>query len=271
MNLPPIIEDMLSVTQNMQLHDFVDILILSVVFYLILNMIRASRSQVALRGMLLVLSTTLVIYLVTIVAGLSGTKAVLDRLWVVIVLIYLIVFQNEFKKSLIDYGRLPFFRALFKQEIRPLEEVIRAAGRLSEKKVGALICFERRTPLRPYIDTGTAIDSIVSVELLRTIFAVYTPLHDGAVIIRNNRVAAAGCLLPLTQQNLKQDMGTRHRAAVGMAEETDAVVVVVSEETGIISIAHDGQISRPETTDTLRQKLKDLFEIEEEDDDGEVI
>src|SRR5690606_32135019 len=105
-------------------------------------------------------------------------------------------------------------------------------------------------------------------ELLRTIFAMYTPLHDGAVIIRNNRVAAAGCLLPLTQQELTRDLGTRHRAAVGMAEETDAVVVVVSEETGTISIAFDGALYRPETPESLKEKLLDLFEILEEDADA---
>lgn len=271
MNIPPIIADMLSVTSNIQFHDLVDILILSVVFFLLLNMIRASRSQIALRGLLIVLTTTLIIYLITIVANLSATKALIDRLWVVIVLMYLIVFQHEFKKSLIDYGRLPIFRAFFRQELGPLEEVAKAAGRLSEKRVGALICLERRSPLRTYIETGTQLDALVTVELLRTIFAVYTPLHDGAVIIRNNRVAAAGCLLPLTEQKLNKDLGTRHRAAVGMVEETDCVVVVVSEETGTISLAHDGQLSRPETVDSLRQKLRDLFEIEEEDEDAEVV
>ena len=98
---------------------------------------------------------------------------------------------------------------------------------------------------------------------------MYTPLHDGAVIVRGNRVAAAGCLLPLTEQELSKDLGTRHRAAVGMAEETDSVVVVVSEETGTISLAVDGTLHRPETPDSLREKLLDLFEIEEEDGDGE--
>ncbi len=255
----------------MQIRDVIDILMISIVFFLLFNMIRKSRSQVALRGLLIVLSFTLLLYLITVMAELSATKALLTRLWVVFVLIFLIVFQNEFKKSLTDYGRLPIFRALFKQEAAPLDEVIKAVARLAEKKVGALICIERRTPLRPYIETGTMIDGLVTVELLRTIFALYTPLHDGAVIMRNNRIVAAGCLLPLTNQELSKDLGTRHRAAIGLGEETDAVVVVVSEETGTISIAYDGIIQRPETADSLRQKLRDLFEIEEEEADVEAV
>ncbi len=250
--------------------DVVDVFILSVVFFLLLNIIRSTRSQVALRGLAVILSATFFLYLITIVASLDATKALLERLWIVFVLIFLIVFQNEFKKSLTEFGRLPIFRVLFRQEIAPLEEIIKAVGRLSEKKVGALICLERRTALRTYIDSGTELDSLVSVELLRTIFAVYTPLHDGAVIIRNNRIAAAGSLLPLTEQKLNKDLGTRHRAAVGLGEETDAIVIVVSEETGVISLAYDGQLFRPETPDSLRQKLRDLFEIDEEDEDGEI-
>lgn len=266
-----ILSDLFSLAAGIQGRDLVDIFMVAVVFFLIFNMIRESRSQIALRGLLIVLSTTLILYLVTLLAELSATKALLNRLWVVIVLIFLIVFQNEFKKSLTDYGRLPFFRALFKQETTPIEEVIKAVGRLAEKKVGALICLERQNPLRPYIDTGTALDAQVSVELLRTIFAMYTPLHDGAVVIRNNRVAAAGCLLPLTEQELPRDLGTRHRAAVGLAEETDAVVVVVSEETGTVSLAVDGQLVRPLTTDALRQKLRELFELGEEDADAKAV
>lgn len=256
--------DLLALTANMGVRDLVDILMLALVFFILLNMIRQSRSQVALRGLMIVFGTTLFFYLVTILGELSAMRALLGRAWIVIVVLFLIVFQAEIKKGLTEYGRLPIFRALFHQESTPIEEVIKAAARLSEKKVGALICLERRTTLRPYIETGTLMDALVSVETLRTIFAMYTPLHDGAVIIRNNRIAAAGCILPLSTQELPKEMGTRHRAAIGLAEETDAVVVVVSEETGTISLAHDGLIERPETPESLRVKLRDLFEIEED-------
>lgn len=261
--------DLISLTANMGFRDVVDILMLALLFYFLLHMIRQSRSQVALRGLMIVLGGTLVFYLVTALGELSAMRALLGRAWIVLVVLFLIVFQNEIKKGLTDYGRLPIFRALFHQDAAPIEEIIKAAARLAEKRVGALICLERRTPLRPYIETGTLMDAVVSVETLRTIFAMYTPLHDGAVIIRNNRIAAAGCLLPLSTQELPKDLGTRHRAAIGLTEETDAVVVVVSEETGIISIAHDGTISRPETPESLREKLRDLFEIDEEGDRGE--
>lgn len=269
MSDPSIFSSFVSLTAGMTMRDVVDILMVALVFYLIFNMLRQSRSQTALRGLLIVLSTVFAFYMVTLLAELNATKALIQRLWVVIVLMFLIVFQSEFKKALTDYGRLPIFRRLFRAEPAPIEEIVKAAARLAEKKVGALVVIERENPLRAYIDTGTGLDSLVSAELLRTIFAMYTPLHDGAVIVRGNRIAAAGCLLPLSEQELSKDLGTRHRAAVGMTEETDAVVVVVSEETGTISLAVDGQLQRPETPDSLRDKLIDLFEIEEEADGEE--
>ncbi len=262
-----IFSDLISLFANIQPRDVVDIILLSLVFFLLLNMIRQSRSQVALRGMMIVLGTASLLYLATLVANLSAMKALMDSAWVVIVLIFLIVFQSEFKKGLTEYGRLPIFRALFRQERTPIEEIIKATSRLAEKQVGALICIERRTSLRTIAETGTPLDAVVSAELLRTIFSMYTPLHDGAVIIRSNRIAAAGCLLPLTSQNLSSDLGTRHRAAVGLAEEADSVVIVVSEETGIISLAVDSAIQRPETPESLRHKLRELLAVDEEDFD----
>lgn len=269
MDQPSILSTLVSLTAGMTIRDVIDILMVSLVFFLLFNMLRRSRSQTALRGLVIVLTTTLMFYLLTLVAELNATKALITRMWVVIVLIFLIVFQSEFKKALTDYGRLPVFRRLFRQESAPLDEIVKAVARLAEKKIGALICIERENPLRSYIETGTVLDSLVSAELLRTVFAMYTPLHDGAVIVRGNRISAAGCLLPLTEQELSKDLGTRHRAAVGMAEETDAVVVVVSEETGTVSLAVDGALHRPETTESLREKLLDLFELDEEEDDGE--
>ena len=264
-----IFNSIVSLTTNMGLRDVIDILMVALVFFLIFSLLRESRSQVALRGLIIVLFIAFVLYLITIFAELTTMSRLFERLWVVITLIFLISFQNEFKKALTDYGRLPIFRALFKQETAAVDEIIRAVSRLSEKKVGALICLERRTPLRPYSETGSPIDGVSSVELLRTIFAMYTPLHDGAVVIRNNRIVAAGCLLPLTNQELPKELGTRHRAAIGLTEETDAVVVVVSEETGTISLAHDGMIHRPMTSEALRHRLRELLEIEVEVEGGE--
>jgi diadenylate cyclase len=253
----------------MTVRDGVDILMVAFVFFLLFSFLRESRSQVALRGLIIVLFTTVVLYLVTILAELTTMSRLFEQVWMIIIMVFIIVFQNEFKKSLTEWGRLPIFAGLYKQEGAALEEIVKAAARLSEKRVGALICLERRTPLRPYVETGTVLDAQVTVELLRTIFAMYTPLHDGAVVMRNNRIVAAGCLLPLTNQNLPKDLGTRHRAAVGLTEETDAVVVVVSEETGTISICHEGTIHRPETPETLRHKLRNLFDVQDEVDRAE--
>lgn len=263
------LNDLLGLLIGLTVRDVVDIALISIVFFLLLNLIRQSRSQVALRGLLIVLLTMSLLYLATLTANLAAMKALLEGVWVIIALMFLISFQNEFKKGLTEYGRLPVFRALFRQQSTPIEEVIRATERLSESKVGALFCIERRNSLRPYLESGTQLDAVVSTELLRTIFSLYTPLHDGAVIIRNNRVAAAACLLPLSNQQISTDLGTRHRAALGLAEETDALVIVVSEETGTISLAHDGRLQRPETPDSLRIKLRDLLELPDDEEEAD--
>ncbi|MEQ8819226.1 MAG: diadenylate cyclase CdaA [Sumerlaeia bacterium] len=258
-----------SLFSNMEIRDGLDILMVGTVFFLLFVLLRHSRNQVALRGLIVILVSSFVVYLLTIFGELSASRTLLERLWIFIALVFLISFQNEFRRALTDFGRLPLFRVLFRQETEAIEEIIKAVARLSEKRVGALICLERRSDLRSAVDKGTDLDAQISSELIRTIFAMYTPLHDGAVIIRNNRIVAAGCLLPLSRQDLPKDLGTRHRAALGLAEETDGVVIVVSEETGTISLTYDSQIDRPETPESLRTKLFRLFEIEEEDGNEE--
>ncbi|MDX2177183.1 MAG: diadenylate cyclase CdaA [Candidatus Sumerlaeia bacterium] len=250
--------------------DAIDILLVSFAFFLLLSVIRESRSPLALRGLVISTLGGFLLYTVAQQLGLSATVRLFENLWIVLILVFLICFQNEIKRGLTDLGRRPLFRSFFAQRTTAIEDIIVAATRLAEKKTGALIAIQRDDSLRSYAETGTELDAAVSVELLRTIFALYTPLHDGAVIIRNNRVFAAGCLLPLSEStSIPKDLGTRHRAALGLAEETDAVVLVCSEETGVISLARDGRIERPETAESLRSKLKALFDLDEEDDDGE--
>jgi len=268
--LRSILNDLWALLSNITVRDVIDILMVALLFFLLFNMMRRSRSQIALRGLMIVLGVTIAFYLVTLFGQLKAMKAILDRLWVVIVLVFLIVFQNEFKKIFVEYGRLPFFRALFQQERTPIDEIVRAAYRLAEKNIGALICIERRTPLRSYIDTGTKLDAVISLELVRSIFTSGSPLHDGAVIVRTGRVAAAGCLLPLTDQLLDKDLGTRHRAAVGLAEETDALVIVVSEESGAVSLAVDGRLIRAISSKELHAQMREYLEIEDEENaDGD--
>lgn len=250
--------------------DVIDILLVSLVFFIALTLVRQSQSPAATRGFIFVAVFAFSLYLLAQTLRLSATLAIFQNLWVVAALVFLIAFQTELRKALTEFGRTRLFQSFFKQKTTALEEIIVAALRMSEKKIGALIVIERRDPLRSFIDTGTEIDSAISSEMIRTIFAPYTPLHDGAVVIRNNRVAAAGCLLPLSDSpNLPKDLGTRHRAALGVTEDTDAVVIVCSEETGIVSLVHEGRMERNETADSLRQKLRELFEIPEPTDDVE--
>lgn len=261
---------LLSIFRNVEWTDVVDILLVTVAFFLLFWIIRQSRSAVALRGFILATIVGFGLYLSAQAFAFVTTAALLESLWVVGVLLFLISFQNEYKKALIEIGRNPFFQSFFKQRTTAFEKLIAAAIRLSEKKVGALICIERRSPLKTYIETGTALDSEITSELLRTIFSPYTPLHDGAVVVRNNRIASAGSLLPLSESDMiPKELGTRHRAALGLSEETDAVTIVVSEETGIISLVYDGHIERPETADSLRAKLRTIFEVKDDDEDGE--
>ena len=179
----------------------------------------------------------------------------------------MLLFQGELKKALTDFGQTSLFRPFLKTVSFDLDEVVKASVRLAERRTGALIAIERRHSLVPYIEVGTPLEAQVTAELLRTVFAIQTPLHDGAVIIRNGRVAAAGCLLPLSENpSLPKELGTRHRAGIGLTEQTDAIVVIVSEETGTISLAHGGNIERGFDLDSLRARLQKLLEFQEAHD-----
>jgi len=170
---------------------------------------------------------------------------------------------DDFKKALTDVGQMRIFRPFFpRRELDVLDQVIQAVKQMSRNRVGALIVFERRNPLRSYTGTGTPLDATVTAEMVRTIFTPFAPLHDGALIVSGERLVAAGCILPLTDNaELSRELGTRHRAAIGVTEETDAVVVVVSEETGIISLVSDGQIARGLKPEQLRRDLERLLDL----------
>jgi len=177
------------------------------------------------------------------------------------VFLIIIVFQSEIRRALAHFGQSAFPTALSRiNRTESTEEIILSVEKLSSNRTGALMVIERNIGLRSYIESGVALDAVLSYDLLVTIFNHDLPLHDGAVIIQNNRIAAAACFLPLTvKPRLSKDLGTRHRAAIGITEETDAVAIVVSEETGSISLAHDGQIERGLTVDALRVKLRESF------------
>jgi diadenylate cyclase len=172
------------------------------------------------------------------------------------------IFQSDIRRALAHFGQAPFFRYFNRQEAadETIEEVVVAATMLAQQKVGAIFAIEREIGLRNYIESGIPLDAALTYDLLVTIFRPGSPLHDGAVILQEGRIAAAACFLPLTvNPKLSRELGTRHRAAIGLTEENDAAAIVVSEETGKISIALDGEIERGLSPDDLRARLRTLI------------
>ena len=174
---------------------------------------------------------------------------------------FIVLFQSDIRRALAHFGRTPFFRYLAKAESaeESIEELVVAAGMLSQQRVGAIIAIERQIGLRNYIEGGIPLDAQLTYDLIVSIFQLASPLHDGAVIVREDRVAAAACFLPLTvNPKLSKELGSRHRAAIGLTEENDSIAIVVSEQTGSISVVVDGQIERGVTPEALRTRLQSL-------------
>ena len=235
--------------------DILDILIVAYLFYRILLLIRGTRAVQMAAG----LAFLVMIYFV------AGQIQLLTLHWLLgtflssIFLLVIIVFQDDIRRALIQVGQTPFIKAktLYSQSI---EEIVKAVTALAEKKIGALIVIERTTGLGEFIESGTPLDAKVTRDLLYAIFQHESPLHDGAVIIREGRIAVAGAILPLsTNPNISRRLGTRHRAAIGISEVSDAVAIVVSEETGSISVALGGKITRNIQPNALRQLLLNIL------------
>lgn len=242
---------------SFRLLDILDILLVAFVLYKLFILIRNTRAVALIKG-LLVLG---VVTLVSRVLDLHVINWMLQQGMTVILVALPVVFQPELRRALEQIGRGRLFRSgqvISMEELeRLIDEIVAISESLSKTHTGALIVFEREVGLNDYIDTGVAIEGLVSQELLGNIFIPNTPLHDGAVIIRENRIMAAGCLLPLTaDRSLSTELGTRHRAAIGISELTDAVIIVVSEETGSISYTHGGHIYRHLDGTALRNVLK---------------
>ena len=234
-----------------------DILLVAVAIYYLLRLLRGTRAMQVLKG-LVVLGA---LVLCTRLLGLATLHWLLVQTLLPGVIALVIIFQPELRLALEQMGRggfwTPSLQSLEREEItRLVGELVGAARYFSQNRVGALIALERQVGLNDIIQTGRAINGLVSDELLRTIFFPGTPLHDLAVVIRGNRVVAAGCLLPLTErQDIAVSLGTRHRAALGLSELTDALVLMVSEETGAISLAMDGKLFSNLTPEALQQRL----------------
>ena len=240
--------------------DIIDIVVVAYFLYRVYLMLKNTRAATLVKGLLVLVGFMIICWAV----NLHVISWLLEKSMTVIMVALPVVFQPELRRALEQIGRGKLFRKgseLDEQELEAmLEDVAAATKVMSKAKVGALMVFERATGLVERIDTGVPIDGLVSSGLIQNIFVKDTPLHDGAVVIRGNRIVAACCLLPLTEnRNLSQELGTRHRAAIGISEQSDAMVLVVSEETGAISIARNGELVRYLTVDDVKEILRNAI------------
>ena len=262
------------VISSFRFADFLDICLVAFVVYSVVKFIRETRAIQLFKGILLFG----IVYAVITVLEMQASSYLFRSVASNAIVFLIIIFTPEIRHALESVGRSSFSNISvfnFSKSSRQLQnekintmitEVCRSVSSMSESKTGALLVFERQTLLGSIIETGTSVDALATEELIGTIFFPKTPLHDGAAIIRLDRVAAAGCILPLTKNNeLSKELGTRHRAAIGMSEESDAVIVVVSEETGYISIVSNGKIQRGLTSSQLRDSLQNYLIVKEED------
>src|SRR5947208_3805134 len=237
--------------------DLVDILVVSVLIYELLKLIRGTRAvQMALGGGVLV-----ALFYGSRWAHLETVNWLIRNLVGHLVFAVIVIFQSDIRRALAHLGRAPFFRYFAKPEsaAESIEELVVASSMLSAQHIGAIIALERQIGLRNYIEGGIPLDAVLTYDLLLSVFQPSSPLHDGAVIVQDDRVAAAACFLPLTvNPKLGKERGSRHRAAIGLTEENDSVAIVVSEENGIISVVADGQIERGLNADALRARLRSL-------------
>lgn len=245
--------------------DFVDIAIVAVLIYQVIKLIRETRAMQLAKGLLLLL----LMYFVAYNLNMKTVRFIMQNLVATGVLALVIIFQPELRRMLehvaqTRFNKLNIFQSAQEKDSelmgvwdQSIATIASACAELSRTKTGALIVFERQTKLGEIIKTGTVVDATPSVELIGNLFFVNSPLHDGAMIIRDGRICASGCFLPLSQNyTISKEVGTRHRAALGMSENSDAVIVVVSEETGTISIAQGGVIERGFDISRLETRLR---------------
>jgi uncharacterized protein (TIGR00159 family) len=242
--------------------DTLDIVLVTLGIYWLLLLIRGTRAVQILIGLIVLI----VAWMAAEMFQLVTLRLILDNFLSSAVLIIIVLFQHDIRRALARVGRGFFPAVSAQQESQMLEEIVRASQILSQKRVGALMVLERETSLDDQIEAGSPIDAAVSKELLTSLFLPYSPLHDGAVIIQHGRISQAGCILPLTlRSDLPEGVGTRHRAAVGITEETDALVIVVSEETATISVVLGGDMIRGLDAPRLRVVLTEVLSGERRD------
>ena len=252
------LEHFIEVFRSIQFKDIIDILLVAFLIYRVLLLLQGTKALQMLAG----LTVIILLYFFSEIFQLLTLNWILHTFMSSLLILIIIVFQDDIRKALAKIGTVPIARIQSEYSLG-IEEVVKAVTKLAEKKIGALIVFEREISLRDYLEGAVLLDAKVSEELLISIFNPKSPLHDGAVVISGGKIVAAGVVLPLsTNPDIAKDLGTRHRAGIGITEVSDAVSVIVSEERGEISLAVGGKISRDITPATLRKMLSQLLGFE---------
>jgi len=232
-----------------------DILLIFLVIFFLLRFLKGSRAMAVLYGLLMLG----VIYVIARLIDLQAFKDLIDRLAGVLLIVVVILFQPEIRRALARLGFQPIFQRLFQGEMDVTDEIVKAAYRLASKRTGALIVLTRQAGLKAITDQGHPMNAVVSADLIESVFNPYSPLHDGAIVVTNNQIVAARCLLPLSEKSYPSEIGTRHLAAIGITEESDAVVLIVSEERGKVSLAYHGELVRDLSAEQMSRQLPMLM------------
>lgn len=250
------------VFQQFTIWSALDVLLLAIIFYQILLLIRGTRAAQILIGMLLVVG----LFVMSNVFPLTTVNWMMNKFYSSFIIILIIIFQDDIRHVLSSMGRRNIFVGQDRStSLHIIDEISRAASALAAKRIGALIVIERGIILTRYVDIGIPLDAKISKEILMSIFHPSSPIHDGAIILQQGRIAAAGCFLPLTRdEHVDPNLGTRHRAALGISEETDAMVVLVSEEGASVAIVENGKILRKPDGRSLREDLANRLILENE-------
>jgi uncharacterized protein (TIGR00159 family) len=238
--------------------DVLDIALVAFIIYRIILLIKGTRAV----QMLLGLAVILAVYVASQITGLYTLQWILDNFITSIVLVVVVIFQSDIRRALMHVGRNPFFADVsYREETQVIDELVTAAINLASKKIGALVVIERETGLKSFLEVGVEVDAKVTADLITAIFLPRSPIHDGAVVLQHGRLKKAGCFLPLSQNpDISKNLGTRHRAAIGLTEVIDAVAIVVSEETGKISVVVGGRMTRDLDSTSLRRILTRLLD-----------
>ncbi len=250
-------------------YDIVDIVFVTLTVYYVIKLLRQTRAFHLVKGIVLMG----LLYFVVSTFNMSASSYIFNQLFSNIVIVMLLLFQPELRHAIESFGRGNFSKFSFfssknsgfyaEESESVATDISKAVSNMSDSRIGALIVVEGKTPLGEIIETGCTVDAAVTSAIIENIFFPKSPLHDGAVVVRDNRIYAAGCILPLTQNEVSAELGTRHRAAIGMSEHSDALVIVVSEETGGVSVASSGTLERNVTVGEVRETLADFLKSDE--------